>query len=648
MNNTPLVPKKPGPLRVLTLGRISTRHQDMKSIEAQHAEVSRTLKTMYDGDIDLTKLGEQASGEAVFRETFVEAVDLIETREFDLAILFDLSKASRSPQFMWLFINTCMDHDTRFISIGDGIDTADPSWQTSAGAAALIHGTHIQHTRHRVIAKAIDAFHHGGMVTKVIFGYRKLSKEEAKSGEFGPPGLRMAKAPEVTEIIREMKDLILSGRTYEEVAVHLLEKEVSAGAYSLKPWTGKKVITFLRNPLLHGERVFGHHQTIRSQATGQKRRKIRPEPERRVYPELAHLSPEEHSHLIDDMDRRIAKHPRKARAKEGSKGRARTRTFFPGQLMTCVVCESPFYWRGSGGLQCSNRGDPAEGQCWNHVQVNAAVARARIRDVLLGLVADRPDVGEILVDAACREYAKLGNLQGRESTRRRAQKASLETAMKNLAATAKLTGPSETLVSELRQTEADLNRVTRELAQSDANHSAGPAPITPETVRERLPELLDHLLANSYEFSSLLRQVISRFVILPFQAVDTGRPVARAQVTFSFAALLAGRKVPKDALQPGDFSIVLDLFDPPASVRCLNEAVRIRRQCPTWSAEKVAAAIQEATGQKVERWAVHGAWKLQRVLEEKGVDQPYVPTTDPNTVSRWRTTNSHKARWNQT
>ena len=175
MNNTPLVPKKPGPLRVLTLGRISTTHQDMKSIEAQHAEVSRTLKTMYDGDIDLTKLGEQASGEAVFRETFIEAVDLIKTREFDLAILFDLSKASRSQQSMWTFMNLCVDHDARFISIGDGIDTADPSWQTAAGAAALIPGKHIQPTRHRVIAKAIDAFHHGGMVTKVTFGYRKLS-----------------------------------------------------------------------------------------------------------------------------------------------------------------------------------------------------------------------------------------------------------------------------------------------------------------------------------------------------------------------------------------------------------------------------------------------------------------------------------------
>ena len=272
--NEAISPKNPGPLKVLTIGRISTPHQDMAMIEAQHLEVQRALKSIYGGPSELTKLGEQASGEDVSRSTFVEAMELIETDQFDLAMLFDLSKASRNQQFMWLFINTCVDHGTRFISVGDNIDTADPTWETAAGAAALVHGTQIQHTRHRVKAQGDAAFDKGGMVTKIPFGYRKLSEDEAAAGDNGSAGLRMAKIDEDTPVIRGMMDRVLAGSTYESIAAWLDDQGVATGPYvKAERWNGKRVHELLRNPLLHGERVRSRDQIIRRRTDGKKIRR---------------------------------------------------------------------------------------------------------------------------------------------------------------------------------------------------------------------------------------------------------------------------------------------------------------------------------------------------------------------------------------
>jgi len=63
------------------------------------------------------------------------------------------------------------------------LDTANENWEVTLGAAALRHGLHIPDTRRRVRRTAEHGFHRGGMVAKIRFGYRKLSKEEADTGQ---------------------------------------------------------------------------------------------------------------------------------------------------------------------------------------------------------------------------------------------------------------------------------------------------------------------------------------------------------------------------------------------------------------------------------------------------------------------------------
>jgi len=648
VTNKTISPKNPGPLKVLTVGRISTPHQDMAMIEAQYAEVKREVESIYQEPIDLTKRGEQASGEDVLRTTFLEAIELIESDQFDLAILFDLSKASRNPQFMWMFINTCLDHDTRFISVGDNIDTADPTWETSAGAAALIHGTHIQHTRHRVKTQGDAAFDQGGMVTKIPFGYRKLSEDESAAGDNGSVGLRMAKIDEDTTVIRGMVDRVLAGNTYESISSWLNDQGVLTGPYvEADRWNGKRVRELLRNPLLHGERVRSRDQIIRRRTDGRKIRRRNTSPTTKIWPVLAHLTPDEHSKLIAEMDRRVAAHPRRQRAKAGPKGRTRSKTLFPGQLMTCGICRSPFYWQGSVGLQCSNRGDPAQGGCWNHVQVNGDIVRTRMRNLLL-LLCHRPDAKEIIVNTALAECERLRGRGDHETDRIQADIKRLDKEKRNLADAIRRADKIDVLVELLQETTSKLEGTKKELANLQKQSDEVPVIADADTVEAKLPDILDHLLANSYEFSALLRRVIPKFIVHPRQAVDSGKPVARAYVTFSLTALADHKANGEYIPRLGDFSVVLDLFERPAHIRCLDATVRLHEEHPAWSAERIATTITESKGQKIERWSVRGALKLHKTMQDLPATEPYIPITNPASVSRWRQKSSHRARWDQT
>jgi len=227
--SSPLRPKDPGgPLRVIIIGRISTVHQQEESIEASYQYVEEYLRQIYHGPLEIKHLGERASGMLAERATMREAEDLIATGQWDVVIAEDLSRIFRNPRHQYNFVQDVVDSDTRLICIADNLDTASENWETMMGAATLRHGLTVPDTRRRVRRTATYAFHRGGMVQKVRYGYRKLTREEADSGHFGPKGLALAKRPECTPVIRAMRDRVLRGDAYRSVADWLNDEGIEA------------------------------------------------------------------------------------------------------------------------------------------------------------------------------------------------------------------------------------------------------------------------------------------------------------------------------------------------------------------------------------------------------------------------------------
>jgi DNA invertase Pin-like site-specific DNA recombinase len=254
-------------LHVILLGRVSTENQEESNIEAGYEYARPVLKQVYDGPTLVKELGEVASGMRTDRPTILEALALIEQGWPDLVLMEDLSKAYRNPAFQLGFVQNCVDKRIRLIAVGDNLDTWDENWEIALAAATLQHGTHIPHTRRRVRRSATAAFHAGGMVLRVRAGYRKLTKEEAATGQFGPKGLRIATlldwSPTVDHVRRMILDQVLPSPylRLDHVVDWMNGREVPTGPYcKRKTWTVQLLVEWLRDPILCGWRR--HRQTI--------------------------------------------------------------------------------------------------------------------------------------------------------------------------------------------------------------------------------------------------------------------------------------------------------------------------------------------------------------------------------------------------
>lgn len=505
------------PLMVLAIGRISTDHQDIESIEASYEDVERFLRRLYPGEMHIKRLGERGSGWKINRATIIEALDEIRTGKWDVVIMEDLGRAYRNPQFQYMIAHLCVDHDTRLICTGDGLDTGTEHWEPVLGAAVMRHSMSVPETRRRVKRKATFAFHRGGMVLKIRFGYHRLTQEEAASGEQGPKGLRIARTAELTPIIREMRERVLRGESYETIARWLNDSEIPPGEYvELREWTGRLVADFLRNPILHGLRTFRKREHKLIFSSGEHRRQNCANPEYAFVPELAHMTKEEQEELWAAMDRYSP-----ARGDHQRKGIARRMSYWPGQHLQCTICGAEMYWSARGHLKCRNTFAGRVTKCWNHSIVEAEQVRTKVLPALLSQLRSLPDAFRLLVDAAWSEFQRQSmrgarKLQGIETriAERIRDRERLTTLLVKLA-------DSESMLERLGETEREIAQMRLEADQERNVMRTKVLCLTREEVETRIDEAVLHLARTSYEFGALMRRTFPDFVMIPVQALDT-------------------------------------------------------------------------------------------------------------------------------
>jgi hypothetical protein len=297
----PLVPKSAdGVLRVLLPGRVSTPMQDLANIDATQHDSETWLRSVYKGPIEFHRVGEQASGWLVNRPSMAFANDFIKSGLCDLVLVDEYREIYRNPKLQWEFIQDCEDYETRLIARRDGIDTANEDWEYPMHLACLRHGLTVPETRGRIKRTATYSFSKSGMVMKVRFGYQKLTKEEAASGNFGPVGLRIAKVDKWTPVVKEIHRRILAGYSDVMVADWLNAEGVPAPPYATSgKWSGQLVRELMTDPILSGQRAFRKTISKLVYGRGEHRSKPNPSPLQDEKCEgLAHLAVEEHEELL--------------------------------------------------------------------------------------------------------------------------------------------------------------------------------------------------------------------------------------------------------------------------------------------------------------------------------------------------------------
>lgn len=625
----PLCPKNPnGPLKVILIGRISTEHQNLESIDASFRYAQEFLARLYDGPVEFKQLGERASGMLVDRATIREAEDLIATGEWDLVLAEDLSRIFRNPRHQLGFVQDTVDSETRVICIADNIDTASDHWEVMLGAAALRHGTMIPDTRRRVRRSATHAFHSGGMVLRVKYGYRRLSKEDAATGLHGSKGLRIARRPECTPVIRLMVAKLLAGAHLNTISEWLQSERVEPPPYA-KRWTPRLVRNLLADPILSGTRTFRKvlHQPV--YRTGRHRRVPNAAPEQAAWPELAHLEPEEHARVLDVIGQRQQVRANKRGADHPLFGIPRSRSIWPGQHLRCAICGGLLYYVGFKQLKCRNTLGLGGSECWNRVQVRSSVAQLRIVDWLLEAFGHDAAFCDSLVNAALEERERRLSLSQTGTAELTKEIAVLERQAANVSQAIAAGGKLQPLLEKLQEVNTALERARQRFNALAAERPDKPEKLDRPAVAARLRELLLHIVATDREFADVMRRVLRDCRLYPVQALHT--PLIRPQLRFTLQLQTTEPTNPDSKRPDVGAQFVLDLFDPPAHIRHLQRCLEHRKCFPKHTYKQIGQALG------IGIMTVKRAFDYARLMAQAAAIEPYRElTVRPDVVSRWR------------
>ena len=145
----PLVAREGRVLKVLAICRISTAHQNEKSLADQEASYRRWLDEHTNLPYEMTVLSGQASGESLDRAQYLRAFELVDSRQFDLILTEDLGRICRRVH-AHIFAETCQDADTRLIALNDHVDTSREEWSLHSFFAVMRHEAYNKDTGKRI------------------------------------------------------------------------------------------------------------------------------------------------------------------------------------------------------------------------------------------------------------------------------------------------------------------------------------------------------------------------------------------------------------------------------------------------------------------------------------------------------------------
>jgi len=407
-----LRPRNGVQLRVLIVARISTVHQDARSLEDQKALCEHYVRDRYLGPISFNVIQGRGSGETLDRQDLADAEAAVESGDYDVVVVEDLGRICRRNRAID-FCELCEDVGTRLIAINDSIDMARDDWRLNAFFASFKHESGNKDTARRIRRSLRHRFEQGGVVQTFQYGYVK------------PPGATsdddVRKDSAAEPIYHEWFLRLEGGASYAEVADWLISEGVPTGPWARSGrWNGPMVARLTRNPILKGFRRRNERMSRRVNKTG-RRRSVKTPPEERLLravPHLAFIEPSRFDRLIAELDARHAAcaSGRKAGTVDTRAGVPKKRTVWPGQHVVCGVCSRMFYWGGHGQadhLMCSGA---REYRCWDAATFDGTEAARRIAQAVLALSETLPEFDDafrtkVEMKAGARRSARTDDLR---------------------------------------------------------------------------------------------------------------------------------------------------------------------------------------------------------------------------------------------
>jgi DNA invertase Pin-like site-specific DNA recombinase len=464
--NPPLAARDGRVLKCVVVARISTEHQDLKSLDDQAAKCEAYIRDHFGGDVEFRKISSRGSGEFLDREELFRLEQLIESRTIDVVISEDLSRICRRHR-AYDFCELCPDYGVRLIAITDRIDTAVDGWQDSAHIATWHHERSNRDTAERIRRTLNHRFDQGGVVQFTIYGYIK------------PPGAKsdqdLQKDPEAEPIIREIFRRLEQGASYAEVADWLNERGVPPGPYCRRTrWSRTTVSQFVHQPILKGRRERNRKVSRRENKTG-RHKTVKGTPQQlrvRDCPHLAFLDPAYYDHVIQLLDARNAGRCRTANGQPDPRQNVpRKRTAFPGQHALCGICGRLMHWHSTKRLKYLLCSGAAEYRCWNAMYVPGPECAAAIAEAVIQALADMPDFDAVFGELVRRRLADFEGQRAEVREKCERQLRDVSQRLAKLMTVLETAKSSETLLARLKELEQEQSSIRYSLQQLDQEPS---------------------------------------------------------------------------------------------------------------------------------------------------------------------------------
>lgn len=616
---TELSPRDGRTLVVGIVARISgCQNQKELSLDDQVDHFKEVVAEMYDGPVEYVIIATKGKGERLDRPELKDVEQLLRSGRLDLLGAEDLGRLVRGATAAWL-CGIAVDNGTRVLSVNDGIDTADDTWEEDVLEACADHVGHNAHTSRRLKHKLMNRFKkHGGATPREIFGYVK------------PAGAKTfddwTKDDNATPIYKEWFRMLREGQTAEAVADWLNACGVPVGKYARgTKWTGKMVRRMTRNTILKGMPERGNKVTVKHHETGRRVSVKNPDgPETYACPHLIHIDPAEFDEVNAIL--KAANRDRGRKLVPGAdprKGVSRKRTVWPGQHARCGVCGRLYYWGGHGQtthMMCSGNREYA---CWNGVTFDGHFAAKAVAAAVLLAVEQLPGFDPALAERVRAQADAERDTKADDVRRLDREEAEKRHAADRLLAMIEGTdagGRSALLADRLEELEGRLAAIPRErraILQRPVLVRELPAV---ETLKGLARKALDRLASGDPEVGNQLRVLLPEVLIFPVRPVGGGRTVARARVVLDLVALLDG---PAAAAVGRVLRQVIwvDLFDQPQRIKYRAEIVALRAAGHTERQVAAAVGLQQPTVQR--------AMALSRLMAENGLTDPYEFLTAP-------------------
>ena len=627
-------------LIIVIYARYSTDEQSKQSIGDQIDSCKRWLKRNGINVKDIIpRYDEGVSGEKLGREGIDSVRELVRTHQCDVVLGVDVSRFFRDRSEPGKFAGMCVDHNVRFITAHDGVDTNDDKWEERIhNEAAKAAGTN-ETTSNRIQDASEARWEKGYAMGPLRPGYIRTPIDPNDHAKFDRgPYIDSIDPKTKPAIIQAFEDIGL-GKDPKEVAEDLTEFVVPRVGNAKKPeWDSAAVKKLIKTTAYMGDETYKNAAARKTFSTGDHKAERTPKDKiwhRNIEPMVSPTTWRRANSALAARNRnpnpRLSgrEHPHTNIPRNG-------RTPLSGHIF-CSICGGAMIGQGraEGGYRCGNA---LSGTCWNLASID--------RDLTVAAIG-RSVVDQLMsLDGAADAFANWTRelVEGRDDLDQRlrnltASLRDVEAQIDRLSTAIAEHGDLKSLPAKLRDCEAKRTKFQDEIEILEVEVSRQLAPVDRSMILSTATSLATQL-ASDPTGSRLLRNLIGPVIAVPYNRIDCDLVVLRARFNLNLVALLPGdwkSYVMATDSDAGDHAVTstaieIKLHREPDPVIHAADALRLSRQ-----KDPKLSAIQIAEALGISRRTTYDAIKLGKKIEAAGANEPYIElTVQPERASRWR------------